>query len=1764
MKKILIISIALFISSFAQLRLINEEINGANYILTFSNETTYGIVANEGRDVIQFSEYFEQERKSLYLLPTFDLFISIPHNFTHGISYRVLSDKVIKALPKPSSQIVLDKQNSFLSDEMDLTSSMNTNSFLTKLGYLWIGNNYCIHLKISPYSINADIRGTHEVKEFNIELKFPQPFDASMLNEEQTPEPPISNHFNNLLNAKVQSENYSGRWIDYSNTYAKMGVAQDGVYRISYSDLINLGFPLQQINPKKLAIVMKGNQIPIYVAGEADDSFDQEDFIEFVGIRNMGGKHREINNYGEPYNEFIGRYSDTTIYWLTWGNEYGLRVQQSFSTEPSMDTLKYYHELIHYEINNWFDFSMADLVRREMPNWYENKTWHQNNIGVGVRSFTFNVSELFPNRQFHVFSKQQSYASSITNNAHLLGISVNSLSIQDSGYINKYQQKLLKGSYNSSLINNGNNTLKITSFATGSNPNACIFDWYEVEYPRYLRTYNDSLLTRFPFLDSTPTPKLLEITNVTTDSIIVWKYGNEFKRFVIPRTGSNLYISDTLNNQSKFALIKESKILKPKIYYAKQFLDLSSSENRADYIGITHKRFKEIANSYANFISNHYNVNAKIVDVEDIYDQFSYGFFNPEAIKEFLKTAHSNWQLPKPKYVTLIGGATYDYNANKTKFQNSPPVYNYVPSFGASVSDNWFVTWDTTGAYIPQMNIGRIPVKNESEFQNYFNKHVNYVSNPFNEWNKNYLFFSGGTGTDQNQLNQLREVNNFVVNNYVSPAPIGGNSTHFYKTINPTTNFGPYTPEQFQKAIDDGAVFISYLGHSGTQTWDNSITQPAQLKNKVNRSPLITDFGCSTARFAEPDVTSFSQLFVLSNEGQAIAYIGNASLGFLSTSTIAPKLFYKKVLQDSVYNISEALKLAKLEMLQTYGSSGVYQLFALTNTLIGDPIINLSIPPKPNLTITSSRVELSNNTPSDDIDSITINLNYLNTGKVTSDSFYINISNVYNDSTSQLLETRRVLPKYSDSLSFSLRVKNSPGIHRISVHLDSENEINEISKSDNLLQFNINVASTSIRTTMLNEIENGSDDSIYFLNPVGKPASDTLIVQISNNSNFDFASSLQVKFDTLFTKIHLPNLSMGDRYWIRSRVKETESYGRANSFLFSGMRNYSLQDQQSYSNAELNQVSFQDNKLSLSSETSVISAMSAGFNDGNSAVIELNSQNLIPENTMRGHHVCLFRDSTYEFINYMRYDLLGGGASALTNYINLLDTLSSNVIIVIAIADEGSTNSSVLKNQIKTIGSKYIDSLVFRGSWAIIGKKGAAPGSVPEAFTKQFAGRAEIDTTIYKRYNSGSLLTSIIGPVAKWDDINVEQQMESNASITFRPVGIRESGVMDTLNYLTLINNSASLGHLDASIYPHIKILADFNASSDSVSPSLSSLAVNFKLLPELGVNYQTVSLSKDSIIVGDSIKISAMIMNVGETTAEDVKVVFELVRPDNTKRKLFEQRIQEFKPFERKRLEYVYHNTRWEGVGDFSVNVIVDSGNNIKELYKDNNTYRLNFKIKPDTVTSIIESAIEMTVNNKEIYDGDFIPSHPDIKIELRYPTWFEVDDSTAVQFYLNDNKLTTEQFSGISFDTTNRTMTFNYKNLLADGEYRLKIFTKDVNGILSNTPVFERFFVVYNELKIAQVYNYPNPFTEGTNFTFKLTQVPDEVVIRIYTVAGRLIREMKKSSAELNTDFNYLPWDGRDQDGDLIANGVYLYKVIAKLGDKTEHITEKLAKIR
>ncbi|NLT52581.1 MAG: type IX secretion system sortase PorU [Ignavibacteria bacterium] len=130
--------------------------------------------------------------------------------------------------------------------------------------------------------------------------------------------------------------------------------------------------------------------------------------------------------------------------------------------------------------------------------------------------------------------------------------------------------------------------------------------------------------------------------------------------------------------------------------------------------------------------------------------------------------------------------------------------------------------------------------------------------------------------------------------------------------------------------------------------------------------------------------------------------------------------------------------------------------------------------------------------------------------------------------------------------------------------------------------------------------------------------------------------------------------------------------------------------------------------------------------------------------------------------------------------------------------------------------------------------------------------------------------------------------------------------------------------------------------------------------------------------------------------------------------------------------------------------------------------------------------------------------------------------------------------------------------------GNHTLSVKAWDVFNNLTIEDV--NFTVVSNEsLAIKDVYNYPNPFSDKTLFTFQ-HNISDfiDVKIKIYTIAGRLIKEIEQN--QVLDKFVKIDWDGRDEDGDLLANGTYLYKLIIKTGsqNETKSVLGKLAVIR
>jgi len=1300
-----------------------------------------------------------------------------------------------------------------------------------------------------------------------------------------------------------------------------------------------------------------------------------------------------------------------------------------------------------------------------------------------------------------------------------------------------------------------------------------LIDWVDLNYQRYNVALNDSLLIGIPE-NVIASEKVIKVTNITqqAENIVVYKIRPTQKKInSFNVSNSVLTFADTVSANDEYFIINQNLTRQLIFQTKKYFANLRDSNRGADYIAISNKVLQTSANDYINFINANYETRNMLLFVDDIYDEFSYGYEKPEAIQDFLEYANLNWISPAPSYLLLLGDANYDY---KNKITPPPTVNrkNLVPSYGDPVSDVWFTMWDSSNVSLPQMFVGRVPAESNEEVQYYFDKHQTYLNRSYDDFNKRYLFFSGGDPSDPNQIELLKSTNNNVLNNIVRPAPIGGDGIHFYKTINPPSNLGPYTPEQIDNAIDSSGLFISYIGHSGTETWDNGITKVSDLKPKFSdRLSLITDFGCSTGKFAEPDVDAFGELFVsASTDGQSIAYLGNSSWGYVSTSTIYPQLFYNQLLLDSSFVFSEAHYLAKIELLNQYGTSDVNRVFNYCNILFGDPLITIKLPHKPNFSVSNNLISLVDQFPTDVDDSVKTKIEIINFGKVLIDSLTITINDFYLGNISYSTEFKIPIPYYKKILYVSIPTEGLVGQHNLEVTLDKNNLYNEIYENDNSTIFSFIVYSSSIRPIEAERFYNSAKNKINLLNPVFLLYDNISTIEINVADNLNFINSFQeeITLDTLFTKYQFVSLQSNKRYWLRARLNTPQAdWSKPFSFFMSN------DDYSWFFNHSFNSNDIHSNNVAFDSTTgnwklrkydNLLEIVSAGNIDGDFGSIKLNNLELLPSTTYWGIATAIIDSITLQPSDF-NYFVYHEPMIADTLLISYIDSLPSNTRLAMTIATDGAqsvlgySSGTPVRQAIESLGSLYIDSVFYRDSWCMIGKKGAVQGTVPEAFSKSSNGPAMLDSLVIVSKTEGWIEFPKIKNSAKWLNVTKSDSLPVGSEINYVPIGIKDDNSTDTLAALQFISNLSDLGYVNANIYPAIKIISQFQTNTNYESPSFKNLGVNFIPVLDLATNYQTVSATDDSVLIGKSIGLQFYVYNVGESKADSFDVKVEVINDDNSRQTIFTQRVDSLSAEERKYFELDYNTS--QGSGSKSFLISIDPNNEIRELFEDNNFFSVPFYVQPDTSIS----NITLTFDGYDIIDGDYISPNPEILIELNDESLLPITDPSSVLIYLNDDLISSDtSIISYTFSSENPKVTVDLKPSLSDGDYTLKVLWKNSEGNIVDSSGVEKFFQVSSEAQLLYVYNYPNPTSGETNFTFKLTQIPDEITIKIFTIAGRLIKEIDKNSSELKFDFNKIYWDGRDEDGDPIGNGVYLYKVIMQAGDISQNVTQKLAIVK
>jgi hypothetical protein len=207
----------------------------------------------------------------------------------------------------------------------------------------------------------------------------------------------------------------------------------------------------------------------------------------------------------------------------------------------------------------------------------------------------------------------------------------------------------------------------------------------------------------------------------------------------------------------------------------------------------------------------------------------------------------------------------------------------------------------------------------------------------------------------------------------------------------------------------------------------------------------------------------------------------------------------------------------------------------------------------------------------------------------------------------------------------------------------------------------------------------------------------------------------------------------------------------------------------------------------------------------------------------------------------------------------------------------------------------------------------------------------------------------------------------------------------------------------------------------------------------------------------------------------------------------------------------------------------------------------------------------IQLYLNSRSFRSGDLISPNPVLLADLRDSSGINTSGSGIghrIEAWINNgtqSKDLTEYYKSTLDNYREGTVQYELKDL-PQGRNMLRVRAWDS---YNNSSVTETFFTVSSGegLAISDVLNYPNPFSSNTLFTFRQNQGASlDVTIKVFTVAGRLIRSIDWITS--GEPYVSIPWDGRDQDGDLLANGVYLYKVVARTVDG-QYSTEALGKL-
>ena len=358
--------------------------------------------------------------------------------------------------------------------------------------------------------------------------------------------------------------------------------------------------------------------------------------------------------------------------------------------------------------------------------------------------------------------------------------------------------------------------------------------------------------------------------------------------------------------------------------------DLKNLTNGADYIIIAASEFIDAVEP---LIELHKGQGLRVgaVSVEDIFNEFNFGLFDPSAIKDFLTFAFENWEEPAPEYVLLVGDSNGDYRDYlETGKQNKAPVHLSITSeIGLTPDDTWYVSVQGDDP-LPDMMVGRISGDSAAKISEVINKLVRFEEADDLLFENVLLVADELTGD-----RKFEELNNELAE--FLPPELNANKVYledFDDVANAT--------QEIISNISKGALITNYAGHGAVDNWSNTDLFDWEDVPSLENEDLLTfviTLNCLNGFFSQPSFYSLGEEFVVAKDKGAIGAFSSSTAGFEWEHSILNKGIFSMIFEDGINELGFITTQSKIDAF----AEGITEDTMISFTLFGDPAGKLKI-----------------------------------------------------------------------------------------------------------------------------------------------------------------------------------------------------------------------------------------------------------------------------------------------------------------------------------------------------------------------------------------------------------------------------------------------------------------------------------------------------------------------------------------------------------------------------------------------------------------------------------------------------------------------------------------------------------------------------------------------------------------------------------------------------------------------------------------------------